>query len=153
MWHLWNRSTVTVLKQRERNNVMLDQWEQETLKKLTKRGTCRDIGSRLWCITCVPLPETLVVRDDSLSAGTVSLMVVFTVLSTGALSGGNGLRRLFITVSHRWILQGCFCSVLCLCCCASHHWRRAGQPTICACLTSIWWEEQGWDLQFFLSAF
>lgn len=122
MWQPWNRSTVTVFKRRERDTVTLDQWESmKPLKELTRRGMCCDIGSQLWCITCVLPPKTLVVSNDSLSAGTVSLMVVFTVLSTGALSGANGHRRLFITVSHRWILQGCFCYVLCFASAAVRH--------------------------------
>lgn len=104
--------------------------EQKTLRKLTERAMCRDIGSQLWCITCVLPPETLVVRNDSLSTGTVSLMVVFTVLSTGALSGANG--SYLLPLSSTWILQGCFCSVFCFSSAAVLH--IPGEERSCLCV-------------------
>lgn len=66
----------------------------------------------LWTMIHCACSSSQAIRNDLPSAGTVSLIVIFTFLSTGALSGANGLRRLFITRSHRWILQGCF--ALCL---------------------------------------
>lgn len=50
-----------------------------------------------------------VVRDDPTSAGTLSLMAVFTVRSTGALCGAHGPRRLFITTSALMNTAGMFC--------------------------------------------
>lgn len=68
---------------------------------------CHDIGAQNNDASpVVPPPGPLVGgrgnrRNDSQSAGTVSVMVVFTDLPTGALSRANGPRRLFITISHR----------------------------------------------------
>lgn len=77
-------------------------------------------------------------------------MVVFAVLSTGALCGANGPRRLFITHEHtdeyrRDVLPPCLASPLLLC----YHIIDGEPGGLSACLTSIWLEERGWDFKPF----
>lgn len=73
-------------------------WAAEGIyKMITKRNMSRRNNDASPVFLHLGHSLVAVVRDDPLSAGTVSLMAAFSVLSTGALCGANGPRRLFIT--------------------------------------------------------